>query len=234
MRIDVDKALKCRVILLSGEEYVPRARTLQLVVEKASAGDDFDLETFVADASGPTQWFAAAGTAPFLSPRRTVVVRNLLRSDAHKDFRPESLPDTALVVLVADEEGGDSDRQRKFDNARKAWEKTVASSGGSVLAFKVDPKELIGAIRAEAESLGKKMSDRAAEALRDMTGGSLSRAQEELEKLALYVGHEAQIREQDVREAAVASPMERFQTRGRGHKGRCRRGATPDTSHGRQ
>jgi len=206
MKIDIDKALKQRVILLSGDEYVPRARALRMILEKASGGDDFDLETLVADSSGPIQWFASAGTAPFLSPRRTVVVRNLLRSDAHKEFGFESLPDSALVVLVADEEAGDSERQRKFESARKAWEKSASAAGAAVLTFNVDPKELITAIKQEAEALGKKINDRAAETLRDMTGGSLSRAQEEIEKLALYVGHEQQIREQDVREAAVASP----------------------------
>ena len=110
------------------------------------------------------------------------------------------------MLLVADEETGDSERQRKFENARKAWEKAAASAGAAVLVFRVDPKEVLGSIKQEAEHLGKKINDRAAETLRDITGGSLSRAQEELEKLAVYVGHEQNIREQDVREVALASP----------------------------
>jgi DNA polymerase-3 subunit delta len=206
MKVDVDKVLKNKVVLLSGEEYVPRARTLQILVESASGGDHLDMETFVADSSSPTQWFASAGTTPFLSPRRTVVVRNVLRSDAHKDFNFASLPESALILLVADEEAGDSERQRKFDNSRRAWEKSASAAGASVIAFNVDPKEVLSSIKAEAQTLGKKINDRAAETLRDMTGGSLSRAQEELEKLALYVGEEQQIRDQDVKSVAVASP----------------------------
>ena len=66
MKVDIDKALKHTVVLLSGDEYVPRARTLQTLLEKASGGDDFDLETFVADSSGPTQWFASDRS--FLEP----------------------------------------------------------------------------------------------------------------------------------------------------------------------
>jgi DNA polymerase-3 subunit delta len=206
MKVDLERALKHRLVLLSGDEYISRGRALQSLIEHASGGDDFDLETFIADTSPPGTWLASAGTSPFLSPRRTAVVRNVLRIDAPKDIKADTLPDTALVILVADEEGGDAERQRKFENSRKAWEKAVTSAGGQVISFRIDPKELIGAIKHEAELHGKQINDRAAETLRNMTGGSLSRAQEELEKLAIYVGHDKVIREQDVKAAAVASP----------------------------
>ncbi|HEY3780639.1 MAG TPA: DNA polymerase III subunit delta [Fimbriimonadaceae bacterium] len=205
MKWDSTKALKNTVVLLSGDEYVLRGRALTDLIQTASAGDDFDLETFVGDSSTPTDWFASAGTTPFLSPRRTVVVRNLGRNETHKEFKIPKLPESSLVILVMDEEQGDSDKQRKLENARKGWEAAVKSGGGDVWVFKTDPKDVIPGIKAEAERLEKKINERAAETLREMTGGNLSRAQEELEKLAIFSAG-PQITEQDVKTVTVASP----------------------------
>jgi DNA polymerase-3 subunit delta len=206
MKWDVDKALKKPVILLTGEEGSFRRKALKEILAAAAGGDDFDLETFVADSSSLADWLASAGTAPFLSPRRTAVVRNVLRSEAPKDLKPFALPDTALLVLVGDDESGDFDKQKRIDNNRKNWEKAVAAAGGEVLNFTVDSKDLVGALETEATNLGKKLNPKAAETLREMTGGNFSRALEELEKLALYTGSEPQIRESDVRTVVLPSP----------------------------
>ena len=192
-------------MLLSGAEDSLRMRFLQDLLDQASGGDDFDLETFVGDASNPSQWLASAGTAPFLSPRRTVVVRNVLRADP-KDFNPSPLPDTALLILVADDETGDSERQRKLDSTRTAWNKKIPTADGIVLDFAIDAKQISEAIRDEAGARGKKVSPRAAELLREMCGGSLSRSMEELEKLVLFASDAGEIRESDIRAVAVASP----------------------------
>lgn len=200
-----EKAAEARVVLLAGEEEALRRRALHDLLAIATADGDFDLQTLEADATGPAEWIASAGTAPFLSARRTVVVRHLLRRDEPPTPSPlASLPPTALLILVADEEqSADEQRARRFQTIQRAWEKVVAAAGGSVGDFKTDPKQVKVAIRAEAARLDKKLSDAGAERLAEMMGGSLSRAFEELEKLAIYLGNRDQITEADIRAVAV-------------------------------
>jgi DNA polymerase III subunit delta len=204
MSFAVEKALKARVLMLTGDEEALRRRALnELVATAAPDRDDFDLQTFDGGTAEPGEWVAAAGTAPFLSDRRTVVVRHVLRSDEPVDL--SGVPDYGRLILVADDEIGDENRQRKFGTIRKAWEKAVNAAGGSVVAFTADTKGLSEAIRKECDSLGISITPGASQSLAEMTGGSLSRALDELEKLALYVGKGAQVRESDVRSVVMPS-----------------------------
>lgn len=192
--------------MLSGSEEALRRRLLQAFIAKATEADDFDLQTFGADTSSPADWVGSAGTTPFLSERRTAVVRNLLRNDDFDQLGKNlKLPESALLILVADEETGDENKQRRFATLRKNWEKAVGAAGGEVVALETDAKKIVESVRQEAERLGKKLSPAAAETLADMTGRSLSKAVEELEKLAIFVGDETAIREADIRELVVPS-----------------------------
>jgi DNA polymerase-3 subunit delta len=175
------------------------------MVAVATQEDDFDLQVVDAGDSSPMEWSASAGTTPFLSSRRTVVVRHLLRLDEIDTKGWADLPETAMLILVADEEGGDDNRQRHFTSLRGAWEKAVKAVGGYVEEFKIDPKQLVESIRQEAGRLGKKMSPKAGETLAEMCGSNLSRALDELEKLALFVGSGDTISESDVRNVALPS-----------------------------
>lgn len=204
IKFDAAKALEHRIVLLAGEEASLRKKALSEMIDLASAGDDFDLEMFVADASSPVQWLASAGTAPFLSPRRIAVVRNLLRCDEPEKLEGARLPETALLILVADEEPKNDERGRSEGSTRK-WEKVVKDAKGLVHTFKIDPKELIEIIRSDAKAQGKTMSPAAAEKLAEMCGGSLSRATEELEKLILFAGSNAAISERDLDDVVVPS-----------------------------
>ncbi len=203
--------LDARVVLLSGSEEMPRRRALSELIKQATAGDEFDMETLIAGEAGVNQWFGAALTAPFLSPKRTVVVRNVLRAKSPKEaFEGVStgfadLPETAFLILVADEESGDENAQDKFRTLRKQWEKAVNDGLGLVIAFDSNPKELKESLKAELFRLNKRMSDRALETLIEMTGGSYSRCLEELEKLSLFVGDEPEIRDSEVKQAVMPS-----------------------------
>lgn len=200
--------LKHRLILIAGDEDILRREALAEVMASAEiVPDDFDLETFSADTSGPVDWFASASTAPFLSPRRTAIVRHLLRGDIEKlkSVNLGKLPESSLLVLVADDEGGSEDKIAKAKTQRKAWEKAVTSAGGLVIACDANPKGVRDALRKRIAASGATLSDRAADTLVEMTGGSLSRALDELEKLVLFVGNSGQIRESDVRNVVVPS-----------------------------
>src|SRR5947209_4106815 len=180
-------------------------RALRELIEKSAEGDEFDLETFIADASNASQWLASAGTTPFLSPKRTVVVRNILRNNDHKEFSPGQLPETALLILVADDEGGDEDKKKRLETVRKGWESAVTKAKGIVFDFAIDPKQVQEQIREFAEKEKKKMTPRAAELLREMCGGSLSRSLEELEKVIVYANAD-EIKESDIRAVTIPSP----------------------------
>jgi DNA polymerase-3 subunit delta len=202
-----EKALKHRLVMLSGDEEALRRRGLTELLSAAGvAADDFDLERMDGD-SPPGQWAASAGTSPFLAERRVVIVRHLLRADIEKGKASgfENLPGTSLLILVADEESGDESKQGRLTTARKGWERLVSAAGGLVVAFDSNPKDLRESIKNEVARLDKTISDRAAETLGEMVGGSVSRSIEELEKLAVYVGDERAIREGDVKTVVMPS-----------------------------
>ncbi|HWD39597.1 MAG TPA: DNA polymerase III subunit delta [Fimbriimonas sp.] len=204
----VEKALKKSVVLIAGDEEILRRRALDGLLALANVQpDDFDLELMDAPSRPAADWVASAGTAPFLAERRTVVVRHLMQSDPDKakNVGLAQLPPTSLLILVADEEGGSEDRTSRMKTNLKAWEKMVSDSGGAVLRFDQDAKVTHEEVKAEAKKMGRSMPDRVVSALVEMTGGSLSRALEELEKLSLYVGPSESIGERELRAIVVPS-----------------------------
>ncbi len=204
----VEKAVKSGLVLLCGDEDLLRRRALDELLEAAGvAADDLDFQVFDGQSSGPREWVASVGTAPFLADRRTVVVRHLLNCDLEKlkESGLQGLPATALLVLVADEESGGEDRLQRLKTARKNWEKAVQQAGGVVLKFDPDQNAARNAIKDEVAKCGKTMSPRGADLLLDMCGGSLSRSMEELEKLCLFVGESQSITEREIRQVVVPS-----------------------------
>lgn len=191
-----------QLILLAGKEPLLRLRALAELVPKDA--DDFDTEVFVADESQPVHWLASAGTAPFLAEFRTVVVRNLNRVDPN-EVKLDSAPSAGRLILVADDERGDDSTQKKFDRHLAGWSKVVAKLGGKVETFDVSGNKAHELIAKEAATAGKTISKPAIDALLEVTGGSLSRALEEMEKIVLFVGKAGEIRENDVRSVAIPS-----------------------------
>jgi len=205
---NAEKLLKSRVVLIAGDEDILKREALAGLLSAAEIqADDFDLENFAADSSTPSDWIASVSTIPFLAARRTAIVRHLLRCDADRANVKDlgNLTDTSLLILVADDEGGSDERMQKAKTQRKAWEKVVNAAKGSVVACDANPKSTRELVSKRLAEQNIKMSDRAIEALVEMTGGSLSRALDELEKLVLFVGPGNQVRETDVRSVVVPS-----------------------------
>lgn len=188
-------------MLLSGTEQELRRRALRSIIE--ALGDDaIERSEIEAGGSKPTDWFAEASTAPLFAERRSVFVRRLLRADP-KGLSAPKLPSTAFVVLVADEEFSDGDRNDESKRRQTAWEKLVRDSGGTVVDFAQETNKAEESIKREAARLEKKMSPKAISTLLEMTGSKISRSFEELEKVALYVGDRPEIRESDLLEVVV-------------------------------
>jgi len=204
---DPAAAAKSRVVLLHGAESILMCRALDQLIEASGvAADDMEMETFMGDAVPPKEWVAAAGTVPFLAERRVVVVRNVGRADA-KDVNVESLkglPDTALLILVGDEEAGADDRKSKSETNIKNFAKLVKDAKGGLYEFKADSKAAAGFVKVEVEKLGKTISASAANLLVEMTGGSAGRALQEVEKLVLYTSGD-RISEREIKDVVVPS-----------------------------
>ncbi|HSI71568.1 MAG TPA: DNA polymerase III subunit delta [Fimbriimonas sp.] len=208
MSFSAEKALKKRVIMLSGDEEQLRRRAIDSVLTTLGVQrDDFDLEFTSGDATSPVDWVASAGTAPFMAERRVVIVRSVLRRDIEdlKGTNLATLPESSLLLLVADEESGGEDKMRRIGTLRGKWEKAVRDAGGHVEDFKIEARAAKESLKAELVKSGKKMSDKALDTLLEMTGGSLSRALDELEKLIVFSGEHEQIRDDYVREVVVPS-----------------------------
>jgi DNA polymerase-3 subunit delta len=200
-------AAKFRVVLLHGEESILMRRALDQLIEASGvAPDDMEMETFVGDSMPPKEWIATAGTVPFLAERRVVVVRNVGRADA-EEVNVDSLrglPETALLILVGDEEAGADDRKSKSGTNLRNFAKLVKDAKGGVYEFKADSKTAAGFVKVEVEKLGKTISAPAANLLVEMTGGSAGRALQEVEKLVLYASGD-RISEREIKDVVVPS-----------------------------
>lgn len=210
LHLDSPRALKHRVVLLAAEESALRTMALRGLTE--ALGDaEFDTETVGADEATPAEWLARAGTSPFLSDRRTVIVRNLCRvnpkDDANIGSRLKELPPHVLVILVADDEGAADDSRRKgFEANRKEWVNIAKAAGGYVYEPKPDARALIESLMSTAKERHRPLSRPAAQLLVEMVGESYSRSLEELEKLLLFVGDADRVTENDVRDVVLPSP----------------------------
>jgi DNA polymerase III subunit delta len=205
MTFNAAKAAQHPIVMISGDEEILRRRALQALFEAIEmTPEDFEVESFAGDSARPADWVASAGTAPFMAPRRVALVRHLLRAEPDREALA-GVPPTGLVILVADDEGGDESKQQRLRTVRTNWGKAVEGAGGFVAKFDPDPKGLKDEIRRAAAAAGKPMAPAAAEAIAEMTGGSLTRALDEVEKLILYVGEAEAIREADVRAVVVPS-----------------------------
>ncbi len=209
MSFVAEKVLSRRVILLAGEEEQLRRRALTALLEALGVQkDDFDLEFTTGDATRPIDWYASAGTAPFMAERRIVVVRSVLRRDFddYKGVNFAGLPESALLILVADEESASGEEKaRKLSSWRTKLIKSVKEAGGHVEDFTMEAKAAKETVKSEAAKAGKKFSGAAIDMLWEMTGGSVSKALDELDKLITFTGSNEQISESHVREIVVPS-----------------------------
>lgn len=207
MKLDAPKSIGSPLVMISGDESALRRYALEQLLQAAEVQpDDFDLQTYEGD-TDHIDWIASAGTAPFLGNRRAVIVRHVLRMDLDR-VKPDAfkgLPPSALLILVADDENGDEDKQRRLKSWRNAWEKLVTKSGGDVIKCDVNPKEVKDLVRSEIAKSDKRITDQALETLTEMSAGNASRALEELPKLVAYVEPEKTIQESDVREVVMPS-----------------------------
>jgi DNA polymerase III delta subunit len=209
-QFDVKKALAHTCVMIASNEGYLRDAALNALRE-ALGPDAEEIVAIHGDERPPQGWFAEAGTAPFLSERRVVLIRNLLRAGRPKDWGDiaamlKKLAPTGLLVLVADDEQGDDDKQKTLDRNRKEWTEAAAKAGAYVFNPAIDTSAVSTIVQEVFKQAGKQVTGKTCQLLAEMVGNNMTRATEEAEKVVLYVGRADRITENDLKEVVVASP----------------------------
>jgi DNA polymerase-3 subunit delta len=196
--------------LLSGEERFLSSLVFTELRRAVLAGMDLGLneDQFDAGEVDAEAVISAARTLPMMAARRLVVVRNVERWEPKTDAKPDSKGRAAAldrmaeyaqnaspsttVVLVA----GKLDARRRFV--------LLAKKEGFVVDCEAPSRgALPGWLARRARERGKTLAPGVAELLADIAGPELSRLDDAVERLSLYVGDAAEIGEDVVAEAIV-------------------------------
>lgn len=216
MKLDAAKAMSEPVVLLHSAEGALVAQALQtLLAAHAQREESSDHDIFVGDGSSPADWVGAAGVVPFLTETRIVVVRNLGRCAPSKVWDAKitkthpfvksltSLPETARLILVGDEEGGSQEKKQAAADQIEKWVKLVGHADGMAVKLDYTPEEATKAIMERAQQREKKLSRSLADKLSQMLGGQIGLALAEVDKLALYMGGAKEITEEAIDLAVI-------------------------------
>jgi len=198
------------------EEWLKDARAKIFKENAANAAADFNL-FFANEAIDPSEAISIARTRPFLNAKRLIVIKNIdsLKSAGHREqilsYLKNPSVDT-ILVLEADVKEKDYPGD-KFLSA--------AAEFSQVVPFKkLYDANLSGWITRRAFLRNKKIEPAARELLRQLKGNNLKSIDEEIEKLALYVGQRQMITRADAqalvggdREATVYDLLEAISQR---------------------
>lgn len=185
--------------LVVGEETLLAGEVVAAIEAGADAGParGFNHDKFMAVDARVEVALSAARTAPMMARRRFVLLRGIERWDGKTAQGDSSLDqlaeyaaqpvDSTVMVLVAS----------KLNASRKLMR--LAKKNDFVVSCQtLTRRELPGWIRQRAKSSGHAMSPAAVDALSELVGPELGPVADAIERLSLYVGNGAPIREGDV------------------------------------
>lgn len=201
-------------LIYGGEPFLEEALLREIkAATVAPETADFNLHVFSPASDQLAQALAVAQTQPFFAERRLVVVRDSpvfaasrKKSDAAEEqegdddkgaggaeeslmaYLKSPVPSTCLVFLTADNV-----------DSRKKVTKAAIATGGAVECRPLKPDEAIIWAEQRASSVYlKKLNDQAARLLVEKLGPDLRMIDNELQKLAMYVGENRNIGTVDV------------------------------------
>lgn len=179
--------------VLHGDEAFLKRQAL-LALRRRALGLDCD-DAVVSAHAGDTAQFAAVWdelqTAPFFAPRRFVVVENadpfVTRFRALLEKKIATLPATGVLVLDVKLWPANTRLAKMVDNA------------ATIVCKAPQAYKLPGWCATwSASAHGKQLPPAAAQLLVDLTGSDMGQLDQDLQKLAIYVGDKAQIDVADV------------------------------------
>lgn len=174
------------VIAIHGSERVTIIEKLGEILTSAGSLEDgaFDYAELDGRSTSTHEIIAACTTAPFLAPRRTVLVRRAHRLDKSTSTALAkaltSLPATALLILVFEPE------EVTKDFARDPLVTAARKVGKDYACESPQGAALVRQLMERAKSAKGEITKPAAETLSQVVSGSLTLATAELDKLLLY------------------------------------------------
>ena len=196
---------KDSLVVITGEEPHFISETIsKLKKDVFESGGDYDLEEYDADETHYAVVIDSAMTSPFLSEKRTVIVRNTEKYDEDdiKEIveRVQKLPQYSLLLFVFSaltDSKGSNKHKDLIDYAKKF---------GKYIHFKKpDAKTFQKQISEMAIKEGFSFAKNALEQFSEMTAGDLSYAVGELEKLYAFCAKKKTITVNDVSAVCVPS-----------------------------
>jgi len=192
--------------LFEGREELTKRSAIKALRSKVVTGDFADMNDTRLTDPAPDALIAAAETLPFLSDRRFLEIRDcaMLQGDKSKEYDEEDavrrlseyfdhLPDTVCMVFYV---RGKADGRKKLYNVLK--KKAV------IVSFEpLEDRELTQWIAKSLQKMGKKISQGACQRLWFSAGRDLTLLENELGKLAAFVGDREEVTEADVAEVCV-------------------------------
>ncbi len=185
-------------VLHGDDEFSIKARVNDF---RRQMGDDLNISEFDGSKSSVAEILAAAQAMPFLSDRRLVLVSGMLsylaRKGASQDSKDQlkrlivelpQLPESARLVFI---------ESQTLSENHPVLNLIKEDPAGYVKAFN-PPKNPTAWITNQAKAYEVEIEPRAAAALASVTSEDLRKADNELFKLASYIGTGGKITEKDV------------------------------------
>lgn len=195
------------IILLHGDDGFAIRRASEEILAPLGDPAMVDLNLTRLDAPMPDDIYAAAAAMPFLAERRVVIVTHplsrLSAETSRERFRAvlDDLPETALVVLVLEDEIERGDWLR-LPEKKSNWLRKWMNTAGERLEYRLcrlpAAREMPGWILRETRTLGGQITPQAAAALAQHVGSDTGAAIREIEKLLIYVSFARVIEADDV------------------------------------
>lgn len=193
----LESALKQRgagsLYLVVGEEDLLRDSALAAIkrVAVGSEGDEFNYDLFYGDEASGTEIRDSVAAVPVFAERRVVVVKGaekltVRESDLLLDYLENPVESTTLIFVSSKLDG-----RLKFSQA-------LTRAAIVVDCSPLRDAQLPAWILREAERVGLRLEDAAAQVLQESCGASLYGVRRELEKLASYVPADRPVTADDV------------------------------------
>ncbi len=185
--------IKRYYLFFGPEEYLKTKRIKSLISAVVEKGyEDFDCNYFEGRGLDATVLVNAASSPPSGSPLRVVVLRNLDKVSPRGLNLIErfigSIPDYTTLIMTSE----------KIDRRKKIF-KTLYKDEKACVRFNLPtPRKAVEFIAESAKQLNISIEPEAINYLVETIGPDVGRLDQELTKLALYVGPKATIRKDDV------------------------------------
>jgi DNA polymerase III delta subunit len=210
---DVIMQIKRYYLFYGTNDYRLAERVRSLVKAVIDPGSEaFDLDRFDGRTADAATVVNAASTPPVISPLRVVTLANVDELSATGqgfiEMFLDKIPDYSVLAMTAER----LDKRSKLFKRLASEEKSKDVPNEKVHTYHFagpEPSEALNLVSQFATERQKEIAPQVAGAVVEMFGFNPYRLQNEVEKLALYVGEKAQIEKKDL---AFASGFDRVET----------------------